>query len=275
MGKKNVPDRLCKYYSDERWDDVFQRRTIRFTPPIEFNDPFDSLFVVNKSHSLSEFGIMIFRYIRDKIYSKKFNIFKEVYEDREYVKKGKVNYFALDLRCNYGVFCVTEADDNILMWSHYAESHTGFLLKNNSEFLLNYIVNKKNNYEKISFYPVKYTEDIPYITMYKYLFDSENIFLNKHPCWKYEHEWRMFLVTFIISDEWYKNEKGEIQTGIMQIPAEAITGVVFGAKMSTEEKYKKYNELIGNDEFRHITIEHAVLDEHKYKLNVIPYIQLD
>ena len=61
----------------------------------------------------------------------------------------------------------------------------------------------------------------------------------------------------------------------MQIPAEAITGVVFGAKMSTEEKYKKYNELIGNDEFRHITIEHAVLDEHKYKLNVIPYIQLD
>jgi hypothetical protein len=65
---------------------------LRFSPPSEFNDTFDSHYLVPKSQG----------------------------------SKGKVA--RLLLRNRLGILCLTERPDNHLMWVHYARNHTGLVL---------------------------------------------------------------------------------------------------------------------------------------------------
>jgi Protein of unknown function (DUF2971) len=86
-----VPLTLYKYFPPERVDiiPVFQ---VRFSPPSEFNDAFDTYPLVRRDAGpLAK------------------------------VERSK-------LRSALGVLCLTEEADNHLMWVNYARAHTGFVL---------------------------------------------------------------------------------------------------------------------------------------------------
>ena len=86
-----VPEILYKYFSPERID-ILESMHLRFSSPYEFNDTFDSHYLVPKSQGL----------------------------------KGKTT--RIRLRNKFGILCLTERPDNHLMWVHYARNHTGFVL---------------------------------------------------------------------------------------------------------------------------------------------------
>ncbi len=86
-----VPEVLYKYYSPERIS-VLESMELRFTKPSEFNDTFDSHYLIPSSQGA----------------------------------KGKVARTLL--RNRLGIFCLTERADNHLMWVHYAMNDTGFVL---------------------------------------------------------------------------------------------------------------------------------------------------
>jgi Protein of unknown function (DUF2971) len=86
-----VPAVLYKYLPPERID-ILENMELRFSRPSEFNDTFDSDYLVPMSQGL----------------------------------KGKTARVVLKSRL--GILCLTEQPHDQLMWVHYARNHTGFAL---------------------------------------------------------------------------------------------------------------------------------------------------
>lgn len=114
------------------------------------------------------------------------------------------------------VSCFSEENDNMLMWSHYADSHKGFCL----EFDTNY-----DPFTKM--FPVTYSEDIPEIDANKIINNSDNNLetikvnlLHKYIDWEYEKEWRVL-----------HKEK----TTSFCYKTNALTGVYFGTKIDLSD----------------------------------------
>lgn len=86
-----VPAVLYKYFPPERID-VLETMQFRFSSPSQFNDTFDTHYLVPTSQG------------------------------------PKARVARRWLRNQLGIFCLTEKPDNHLMWVHYARNHTGFVL---------------------------------------------------------------------------------------------------------------------------------------------------
>jgi hypothetical protein len=84
------PSVLYKYCPPARID-IFENHTVRFSPPSEFNDTFDTQY---SAYAIGS-------------------------------KEVKQHY---NLRSTTGIFCLTEEADDPLMWAHYAHNHTGFVI---------------------------------------------------------------------------------------------------------------------------------------------------
>jgi hypothetical protein len=86
-----VPTVLYKYLPPERID-ILENMELRFSRPSEFNDTFDSHYLVPKSQGL----------------------------------KGTTA--RMRLKSRLGILCLAEQPYDQLMWVHYARNHTGFVL---------------------------------------------------------------------------------------------------------------------------------------------------
>jgi hypothetical protein len=90
-----------------------------------------------------------------------------------------------------GCTCFSEVNDNILLWSHYADGHRGICLEFDTSSLLFSKARK-----------VYYSLDFPTIDPVKFLYGShdekveEGIkpLFTKYENWSYEKEWRLFHV---------------------------------------------------------------------------------
>lgn len=76
---------------------------------------------------------------------------------------------------------------NILMWSHYADSHKGICIKYN--FSPDFACSNEENYSYRNFKTVKYVNSK--ISIKEPTISEETAFLTKLKCWKYEKEIRL------------------------------------------------------------------------------------
>lgn len=117
---------------------------------------------------------------------------------------------------NSGVFCMSELNDNILMWSHYADSHNGFCIE--------FVRTPKNSLGNIDVTnPVIYSFDFPSPSPFSEKGRNkcfDDLFLTKSKGWSYEKEWRLI------------NEKGDV---LLPFPGD-ISAIIFGLKMSSRNK---------------------------------------
>jgi hypothetical protein len=89
------------------------------------------------------------------------------------------------------VFCVSETNDSILMWSHYAANHTGVVVK--------FLAVSDLDSPLILARPVRYSKEIPRLS-YEIMLDGEKgrmaildtLTLSKSGVWAYEKEWRVW-----------------------------------------------------------------------------------
>jgi hypothetical protein len=91
-----------------------------------------------------------------------------------------------DLVARFGVCCLSEVDDNHLMWSHYASDHQGFCVGLDETQLdgLQGLIGQG---------PVKYQSDAP---RFRYYIDppqllEKQVFACKSKLWEYEREYRI------------------------------------------------------------------------------------
>lgn len=115
------------------------------------------------------------------------------------------------------MFCLSEVNHNILMWSHYADGHKGICVefRPGDPSHLNFFANARQ---------VNYDKDYPAVQFYKTSLDEKVklCILRKAREWEYEKERRVL-------------DFGE-RPGFREIPAGLISGVIMGHCISEENR---------------------------------------
>lgn len=179
---------------------------------------------------------------RDEIIRKRIN--SGVFIDGKYSKDG-YNDFIKSINEEIGIFSLSENNSNILMWSHYADSHKGYCIGLDYNVLLSLAGRIE---------PVIYSEKFPKLSLFpKSLTDDfMQLFITKSKDWEYEKEVRIVMR--------FKARQ------TIKIPDKCIKEIIFGYKM--EEKHK--NEIIDLTKTRSspIQIYEATANGEKFKLDI-------
>lgn len=195
---------------------ILSESQIYFATPLEFNDPFDCKIIPRydllndnqKKMKLEEFlRLDNPNWSNNKIKVKAQRILKEKKYDVEYLsREGEPSIRGV--LSSIGIFSLAGNKTNILLWSHYANSHKGFCVGFNKELLLN---NIKEEWMKIKIPPIfnriTYQKEYPKIIPTPQInikdFVEKPLF-TKSIVWNYEEEFRVILLksssaTFIIN----------------------------------------------------------------------------
>ena len=222
------PKTLYKYRS---WDNKFHKSILTnnevFLSSAElFNDPFDAkvpfrydekemtddnifikLYQVGKESwpELSEKELI------DKCYEQqKTGIFKD---DRCW--KNKSQEIIDSFNKTYGILSLTPKSNNLLMWSHYADSHKGFCIGFDTKLLAKSINGLFGN--------VNYSDKVPVQSMFaKPMQNCIAYLMTKSKEWEYEEEYR---ITKIFASN-----------TPVRFPKEAIKEVILGLSISEENR---------------------------------------
>jgi len=223
------PPYFYKYYSvnNENFkfiERIFTHDELFFPSPKQFNDPFDSKIQLCYDASNDDWRQFLESLLEKyapqiSAEEKEIKITNILKEERH--KRMPENLFNSYLD-EMGVFCMSERKDHILMWSHYAQGHSGVCLEfkaisTNPFFVIAQKVYYQDSYPQVNFFTSSQDEQM------------QAILLTKSKQWEYEQEWRII-----------NHDNGP---GIYKFPRELLTGVILGCKISEEYK-KKIKELI-------------------------------
>ena len=236
------PRYLYKYRSIKSATEFLKNNSIYFSNYQEFNDPFESACKKKYDFTPVEYFEAFRRWGVDPI--------SAVLKVEEIIS-GHVNGEDLqkqvtDLILNgFAYFCMTKEPDNILMWSHYADSHKGVCLKFD-------ILQDLDTFSLTV--PVDYNSEYPE-------FDTlngnpgVNIITRKSPDWAYEHEHRTVKINAY---------------GLHTIKKDVLAEVIFGCRTSEKDK-TLIRDLAKSNGFNRVSFSEAMANPEAYKLDIRPY----
>jgi hypothetical protein len=111
-----------------------------------------------------------------------------------------------------GISCFSSKNDDILMWSHYANGHTGFCLE--------FDVTHGNAFFNRAI-QVEYTESYPVLDYFEDKKWMQAILLTKSKRWTYEDEWRILKYD---------------GAGLDKFPDLSLSSVILGCQMAENDK---------------------------------------
>jgi hypothetical protein len=178
--------------NDHTFDNL-NNNHIWFTSPLNFNDPFDFFIPYSLNFTDDEFKkiVPLLPGYSKEQYEQMLVYYKE--NPKELEKWSEVGHkrFALKIR----IACFCKDKENIIMWSHYADSHKGLCLKFDSSFDKQFFHKEDWNYKKFPIKEVNYPKELKKINYFK---DNEDFFINcaytKYHKWIYEEEYRILSV---------------------------------------------------------------------------------
>jgi hypothetical protein len=219
----NRRDNKLTDWEDKRLKRIFTHDELYFVSPLKLNDPFDcmTLFTFEGSDK-ADFEKFFYGMVRHKFpnFSEKETkkevdslIQKKLYKDphRRNVQIETWPDSLLSEIAKLGILCLSMKRDDILMWSHYADGHTGFCLEFAKEGL------KSWNFCA----PIRYRKSYPTFKEFaNYPRELHRLFLlRKSEHWKHEKEWRV-----IANCEIPRNR-------YQRFPDHLLTGVILGCLM--------------------------------------------
>lgn len=232
--------KLYKYLSPDRVE-ILQNCLTRYTPPGALNDPFEmrlapwfkSLFPPNAVHRYS---------------GKIANVTKIT----EWMEK--------DFHKGLLVFCLTERNDNHLMWSHYAANHQGFVIGFNSEHPC---FNERRgphdefrHLKKVEYRNIRPNQAKDYSVV--------DVLLTKSKEWEHEQEWRIFRMAKD-ADE-VKDPDAPYPVYLFRFPPEAIVEVILGRNMSEENREGILSIVKNSSHLHHVSLLQACLVDEDYQI---------
>ena len=176
---------------------IFQDRRLWSAKPERFNDPFDCNLEVTRG--ITEEGVMHAIHSRhgprNKWPPNIATFVDSILDDNgkftaaERARIDKEIQAWFDENKNSGVVCLSEVNDSILMWSHYAQNHCGICIEFHRT-----PGSSLGNPEMCA--PVQYGAEYPMIDLGKMLRlrdgETQNLMMRcKAECWEYEKEWRV------------------------------------------------------------------------------------
>jgi hypothetical protein len=257
-----------KFVSFDR-KDILENGLIRFAPIGSFNDPFElepSITPISRRFTqycsdLTEAELNNLSFSEeDYSFSEKradqVEAFREIYR----AKIGK--YGVLSLSSNNKInqlLSVSAAENkdpktNLLMWSHYADSHKGFVI----EFCADFI--EGINIEKVEYSKTRKTltfEDIENENFYR-------VFHKKSSEWEYEQEYRAILP---LKDACKTIEIRGEKLHLFKINKKKVHSLTFGCAMKDAEKDIIKNLVANDPDLEQIPLHHAQLNDSDFLLS--------
>lgn len=256
-----APAFLYKYYNDnpEKLETV-KNNKMWYSAPNNFNDVFDCDVVIDEKEIINSVlqkfpdkrgmrvGSQMWRQLRETM-NKKIRSLKFTFED---------------LKKQMGISCLSESDDSLLMWAHYANNHCGMCVE--------YELLEINEQLGFSPVPVIYSDErvkfhlnnIDTIES-----DSTSVFVesitSKSPEWSYEREWRIIRDVVACGTDWNPEKKGALLEMIRP------SSVILGCKVKPEFENSVYDYC----EKSRINLYKMKKNKDLYKLEKIPILQFD
>lgn len=241
---------LYKYVTDNTAINILAKRSIRFTQPCAFNDPFEFLpqFIrrgKSLSHIEGKFEFTLDTPCREGIMISDCGGLSEANND----EAARVLLQALSERV--GVLCLTRNPLNLLMWAHYCGDHKGAVIELDEEhpFFANT-------------FPVVYSETRPIYELSNFMGIPVPMadFYVKSDIWAYEQEVRISKPLNRAKD--VSPQTQEEPVFVYDLPPECILGVTLGARMSDANKQEIWS-LVKDT---HIYLEQAVISNWNFEL---------
>lgn len=168
------------------------------------------------------------------------------------------------IRRSERVLCLTKNKNCPLIWSHYADSHKGVMLKFRRIEGLNSIVSEaeqleyRKKFPVYSFTPDEVVDDDLYDKKINYETDFYQHLITKSTVWKYEKEWRCILDKLTDNNDFFEFREFN--------PLE-IDSVYLGCQMR-EENEKLIKATLQN-QLKHVKVFKAVQGERSYGLEYV------
>lgn len=281
-----------KYCTAHAAKEIIKNRTVKWSSPIIFNDPFDIQTDFRFDFDVEELKEPLLKHIADLTFSNEeptgdlnhqffaaimrgrklrdrtsrgefLDFMKPAGEEGEKAGQqlmAQIQAWWIQYRQKLRVYCVSEVNDDILMWAHYADCHAGVVIKHKC------IIERDRAI--CAAVPISYENEIPIIAnLEDYLkhitgqveLDYSNLFTKfsttKSKHWSYEKEWRC-----IGGDS--KNDGSLFE--FVNILPEEIEAIYFGCKISKEDQFD-ISSLITGD-FSHIKLFKAHKHPKRYEL---------
>ncbi len=261
---------IDKYTEDKYTERIFKHNELYFRNPNKFNDPFDckALLTFKRDWNLEEYIKFVKNNAIDSIGRNLNNKEKQSYKemaievfknsDRNQLNRNFNNTIKEGLAKSineFRILCLSEKYNDILMWSHYADGHRGFVLQLNTEALLQ---NFKHPPQKVFYSP---EESFPSIKDFNERNHTHMFLITKSSHWEYEGEWRIFM-----QDEDNPEKEGKVY----KFKNGLITGIILGCEMKNCKK-KKISVWIREYQPQ-IKIYDAIKDDNLYNIKTDPEI---
>lgn len=243
------PSVLWKY---RHWDDaghtqnMITKGELFFSHPHNFNDPFEFHWLEKMPKKPAEIDALARamcavhcknnpRVNRKEQYN---HLLADLKERAK--RRGKVS--PTETQITIGVYCLAERHDDLLMWSHYANQHTGVCLGIDTSALPKAVL------------PVRYAKERPVLDAWEYTGTNHqqfvNLSLSKGDVWAYEREWRT----------------------IYNLGAHSFRGCVTHVIVGARASHKTRNEVRKATRDSGATVYHASLSTVEYGLTFKPKI---
>lgn len=249
--KMRIRKTLYKYVDLKGLESILKSSTLKFTNPQDFNDPFEfhenlvdrKMSAKHQLESLKKYGQNL---TEDSIKSYKQQVRIET-RDKHYTHIVKL--FENKKLSTY-VTCFSEIDNNLLMWSHYADKHRGACIGFDTESL-------RSDYKTDSYFSnVTYSRRIVTKNLSK-LRDAAiaHWISSKGKDWKYEKEVRIVL--------------GTIDSEFMPFNLHSIKEIIFGCCVTENDKQSIENLFLNKNNLDWISISEMKMSSKLYKLEKI------
>lgn len=220
-GSHAAPPVLYKYRSlsnegeRDRVRKTIESNSIYFPSPNQFNDPYDGAVPLSLEGTDNEWRKYILRNMKSRMSN--LSPAKRLEKANRIIRSGAVEKLdpAISTRTvkHIGVYCLSAVNNDILMWSHYADSHRGICLGFRAAPTDLFFRRSQK---------VKYSEQYP-ITR---VFDSDELrmqtaILTKSNHWEYEQEYRII------------EPQG---SGEYSFPGDLLVSIILGCNISKQNE---------------------------------------
>ncbi|BCS96653.1 hypothetical protein DSLASN_22850 [Desulfoluna limicola] len=279
-----------KYVTSESLKAILQNGSLKITNPLDFNDPFDCNFPEYKPtinlYSLCEpiirqkFSSLFKNLPKNQENAIRAKIYKELLPHslpKDLISKGlhSVQNEWDSYISEYRVLSLTTKRDNILMWSHYGDSHRGAVLSYNFSEDKTFKGIEKVKYDENNKLLSQFIDNIlkTYIKFIIRSSDSIDIAIEKlddftdrpdivNPLTQYFlNEMKPYF--FIKKNDWnYENEHrlvkriNEIQDDFLKFNPEALIEITFGIRFDESLKRELIDTIL--EKYPHVTIQNAI-----------------
>lgn len=245
----------------------FENFLLRATRREDLNDPFELQPSTHAwAHYYSQVGNTRIRSIDEMI---------EIIEKTDFLKEQEEQFPMFN---NTGIMSFSKSEDNILMWSHYADCHKGMKLGFDAshEFFCN---SKPYDSYTGRLHQIEYTTNRPN----NIVDNPQELFTTKAIDWKYENEYRLIL-DISCSDVSYKGGVSDDNIYefdcfnylfeenlffMFRIPKEAVISVTFGSKSDKNEISKITSKIRGDKDLKHVEINQVSLSKSNYSTRIV------